>query len=79
MRHHHITVFLGGIMKACNNVAQSASEVGSPIFCGPSALAEAAPGGFPYLTLTTMRALCALSVLHPGREAGKSGAAGWSQ
>jgi hypothetical protein len=29
---------------------------------------EEIPPGFPSLTLTIMRALCALTVLHPGKE-----------
>jgi len=31
-------------------------------------IAEKTPEGFPPLTLTIMRALCALTVLHPGKE-----------
>ncbi|PBP25752.1 2-hydroxychromene-2-carboxylate isomerase [Diplocarpon rosae] len=116
----YIPVFLGGIMKACNNVPPiriksrrtsylllSCSDHGaspSPAArCGPLLtpgpldkgtyiglerqrwarlfsvpMAAEAPDGFPHLTLTIMRALCALTVLHPGREglmamAGKEG------
>lgn len=32
---------------------------------------EKTPEGFPPLTLTIMRALCALTVLHPGEEGQK--------
>ncbi|EKD12264.1 uncharacterized protein L3040_000266 [Drepanopeziza brunnea f. sp. 'multigermtubi'] len=73
----YIPVFLGGIMKACNNVPPISiknkdawinveRKRWARLFNVP--MADEAPEGFPHLTLTIMRALCALIILHPGDE-----------
>ncbi|CZS89660.1 related to glutahione s-transferase subunit 13 [Rhynchosporium agropyri] len=72
----YVPIFLGGVMKACNNMAplniknkdkwidaertRWASRFNVP-------MTKKVPEGFPNLTLLTMRALCALTVLHPGK------------
>ncbi|KAL2068890.1 hypothetical protein VTL71DRAFT_15228 [Oculimacula yallundae] len=73
----YIPIFLGGVMKACGNltpinIRNKAEWIGrerirwSTRFSVP--MKENLPEGFPNLTLLIMRAMCALTVLHPGKE-----------
>ncbi|KAH7336385.1 thioredoxin-like protein [Rhexocercosporidium sp. MPI-PUGE-AT-0058] len=73
----YIPIFLGGLMKMCNNappisIKNKGTWIGKErlrwahLFNIP--MAEETPPGFPQMTLTIMRALCALTVLHPGKE-----------
>ncbi|KAH6711121.1 thioredoxin-like protein [Leptodontidium sp. MPI-SDFR-AT-0119] len=73
----YIPIFLGGLMKMCNNATPiSIKNKGTWIgkertrwahyFNIP--MAEDYPPGFPQMTLGIMRAVCALTVLHPGKE-----------
>ncbi|KAH6668265.1 thioredoxin-like protein [Halenospora varia] len=73
----YVPIFLGGVMKACNNtspinIKNKDKWIGkertrwSHFFKVP--MNKEMPAGFPPLTLGIMRALCALTVLHPGNE-----------
>ena len=72
----YIPIFLGGLMKACDNRAPiEIRNKGTWIdverlrwssrFNIP--MSQKAPKGFPVLTLQTMRALCALQILEEGK------------
>ncbi|CZR52015.1 related to glutahione s-transferase subunit 13 [Phialocephala subalpina] len=73
----YIPVLLGGIMKACGNTApinikNKGKWVGTErlrwaqLFNVP--MKTELPPDFPPMTLTIMRSLCALTILHPGKE-----------
>ncbi|TVY15332.1 hypothetical protein LARI1_G005029, partial [Lachnellula arida] len=74
----YVPMFLGGVMKACGNTPPiniknkdkwiNTERVRWARFFGIPMTAHM-PDGFPPLTLTIMRALCAVTVLEPGQEA----------
>ncbi|KAG0651324.1 gstk1-1 [Hyphodiscus hymeniophilus] len=75
-----VPILLGGVMKACGNTAPiNIKNKDKWIEVERLRWAKAfnipmkpdAPEGFPPKTLTMMRALCALTALHPGDEAQK--------
>ncbi|KAG4421777.1 hypothetical protein IFR04_005027 [Cadophora malorum] len=73
----YIPMFLGGVMKACGNtppinIKNKDKWIGvertrwAKLFNIP--MHPELPEGFPPLTLPIMRAMCALTVLHPGKD-----------
>ncbi|KAE8453491.1 hypothetical protein EG329_010352 [Mollisiaceae sp. DMI_Dod_QoI] len=73
----YIPVFLGGIMKACGNIAPISIKNKdkwinterlrwATLFNIP--MQTETPPNFPPMTLTIMRSLCAFTILHPGKE-----------
>jgi len=75
-----VPILLGGVMKACGNITpinikNKDKWIGVERLRWAKAfnipMKEVTPEGFPPMTLNIMRALCALTALHPGDEGQK--------
>ncbi|KUJ23111.1 2-hydroxychromene-2-carboxylate isomerase-like protein [Mollisia scopiformis] len=73
----YVPIFLGGVMKACGNptpisIKNKGTWIGTERLRWAKAfnvpMKKDIPPNFPPMTLTIMRGMCALTLLHPGKE-----------